>query len=90
MANEEIFIKILCTRSLAQLSLTFHYYHRISCATIEKAIEKEMEGKLKHALLAIIKSNENLPKYFAGKIFKIKKNDVKGTTHKKNFSVLLV
>ena len=54
-----------------QLSLTFHYYHRISCTTIEKAIEKEMEGKLKHALLAIIKSNENLPKYFAGKIVKV-------------------
>jgi annexin A3 len=68
LANEEIFIKILCTRSFVQLSLTFHYYHRISCTTIEKAIEKEMEGKLKHALLAIIKSNENLPKYFAGKI----------------------
>jgi len=66
-ANEEIFIRILCTRNLAQLSLTFYYYYCISCTTIEKAIEKEMGGKLKHALLAIIKSNENLPKYFAGK-----------------------
>lgn len=71
IANEKIFTDILCSRSYAQLALTFEYYYQLASTTIDKAIEKEIEGKLKHAFLALINLNQNLPEYFAGLIFKL-------------------
>ena len=67
--NENIFISIICFRSLPQLYVTCEYYYQIASQPLDKSIEKEMNGKLKCALLAVIKSNENVAKYYAEKLY---------------------
>lgn len=67
-SNENKFINIICFRSLPHLNVTLEYYYKIASIPLDKSIEKEMSGKIKYALLAIIKSNENLAKFFAEKL----------------------
>lgn len=67
LSNEQKFIHILCTRSYSQLALTFYYYYQLASCTLENSLEREMTSKLKHGLIAIIKSNANLPHYLASK-----------------------
>ena len=60
------FIRIFCSRSFAQLNATFDIYgEQNNKNDIEKAIKKEMSGKLERAFLAIVKSIRNKPEYFA-------------------------
>lgn len=51
--DEEVFSRILCRASYAQLRLIFHYYKEVSGNAIEQAIRKEMSGNFKRALLTI-------------------------------------
>ena len=64
-SSENKFISIICFRSLPQLYVTLEYYYLIASRPLEKSIEKEMSEKIKHALLTIIRSNQNAPRYFA-------------------------
>lgn len=63
--DEGEFVRILCSRSFAQLRATFDEYYKISNTDIEKAIKKEMSGDLERACLALAKSVRNKPAYFA-------------------------
>ncbi len=47
------FVRILCSRSFAQLRATFLHYEQLCGTDIEKSIKKEMSGDLEDALLAI-------------------------------------
>lgn len=66
MGTDEIeFIRILCSRNFRQLDATFEEYTKISGTDIEKAIKKEMSGKLERSLLAIVKTIRNKPAFYA-------------------------
>ena len=65
MGTDEIeFIRILCSRSFAQLNATFNAYFEYSNTDIEKAIKKEFSGNLEKALLTIGRIWNNFLKIF--------------------------
>lgn len=51
--DEEIFNRIMCTRSWCQLKATFDYYRKQTGRDIEVDIRKEFAGDLQTALLTI-------------------------------------
>ena len=51
--DEDEFVRILCSRSFAQLKATFQEYERLSGKTIEGSIKSEMGGDLEDGLVAI-------------------------------------
>lgn len=51
--DEEVFNRIMAHSSFEQLRLVFDEYKSLSGTTIEQAIEHEVDGDLKDALLAI-------------------------------------
>jgi annexin A7/11 len=71
--DEGEFVRILCSRSFAQLRATFEEYYKISNTDIEQAIKKEMSGDLARACLAIARSVKNKPAYFAKQLNKAMK-----------------
>ncbi|MEQ2232917.1 hypothetical protein ILYODFUR_016420 [Ilyodon furcidens] len=76
--DEEKFIDILCHRSVPQLRQTVIEYKSISKKTLQESIKSEMSGHLENLLVAIVKCVENLPAYFAERLFKAMKGA--GTT----------
>jgi len=69
MGTDEItFVRILCSRSFAQLNETSSHYLKICGKDIEKAIKKEMSGDLERACLAIIKTTRSVPAFFADRL----------------------
>lgn len=66
MGTDEIeFIRILCSRNFRQLYATFEAYEKFCGTDIEKAIKKEMSGKLERSLLAIVKTIRNKQAFYA-------------------------
>ncbi|XP_073428105.1 annexin A5 isoform X2 [Dendrobates tinctorius] len=63
--DEEKFITILGTRSIAHLRKTFDKYMTISGYQIEESICRETCGNLESLLLAIVKSVRSVPAYLA-------------------------
>ncbi|XP_069599983.1 annexin A5 isoform X1 [Ranitomeya imitator] len=63
--DEEKFITILGTRSIAHLRKTFDKYMTISGYQIEESICRETCGNLENLLLAIVKSVRSVPAYLA-------------------------
>lgn len=51
--DEEVFNKIMAHESFAQLKIIFEKYKEVSGNTIEQAINHELGGELKEAMLAI-------------------------------------
>lgn len=51
--DEEVFNRIMAHSSFAQLRLVFDEYKELSGQTIEQAIEHEMDGELKDAIMAL-------------------------------------
>lgn len=51
--EEGIFVRVLVSRSFAQLRATFDAYQRLTGKDIEDAIKGETEGDLEEALVAI-------------------------------------
>ncbi|MED6241817.1 hypothetical protein ATANTOWER_027742 [Ataeniobius toweri] len=76
--DEEKFTDILCHRSVPQLRQTVIEYKSISKKTLQESIKSEMSGHLENLLVAIVKCVENLPAYFAERLFKAMKGA--GTT----------
>jgi len=66
--DEDEFVRILCSRSFAQLKATFQEYERLSGKTIEGSIKSEMGGDLEDALVAIVKSMKDKGEYFAERL----------------------
>lgn len=65
--NESKFIRVLSSRNFLQLEETFNVYLEVSGGSdIEQAIQKELSGDFKTALLTTVKSVRNRPLYFAG------------------------
>ncbi|XP_022708507.1 annexin A4-like isoform X2 [Varroa jacobsoni] len=63
--DEGAFISVFCSNSYEQLRAIFHEYRALAGHDIMDAINNEMSGDLKDALLAIVKSVFNTPLYFA-------------------------
>ncbi|KAF8793784.1 Annexin-B12 like protein [Argiope bruennichi] len=61
----ELFTKILCSRSISQLQVTFEAYERISGHSLTAAIRSEFSGDTKDTLLAIVYCIKNRNKFFA-------------------------
>ncbi|XP_035229854.1 annexin A7-like, partial [Stegodyphus dumicola] len=61
----EIFTKILCTRSPAQLETTFGDYEKIAGHTLTAAIRSEFTGDSENTLLSIVYCIKNRNRYFA-------------------------
>ncbi|XP_053317393.1 annexin A5 [Spea bombifrons] len=72
--DEEKFITILGTRSIAHLRKVFDRYMTISGYQIEESIDRETSGHLEKLLLAIVKCVRSVPGYFAETLY----NAVKG------------
>ncbi|XP_064458303.1 annexin-B12-like [Ornithodoros turicata] len=72
--DESMFQMILASRSFEQLRLVFREYAKIADHDIMDAIENEMSGDYKNALLTIVKAVYNIPLYFAEKL----RNAMKG------------
>jgi DNA-directed RNA polymerase subunit F len=68
--DESAFISTLCSNSYEQLRAIFAEYKTLSGHDIMTAIENEMSGDLKDALLTIVKSIYNSPLYFAERLYK--------------------
>jgi len=68
--DESRFNVILASRSLAQLQLVFEEYKRISKKDMEQAIKSEMSGDIEDGMLAIVRSAQNMPAYFAERLYK--------------------
>ncbi|XP_044284883.1 annexin A5 [Varanus komodoensis] len=68
--NEEKFITILGTRSVAHLRRVFDKYMTISGFQIEESIDRETSGALEKLLLATVKSIRSVPAYFAESLFR--------------------
>jgi len=66
--DESAFIRILASRSFAQLRATFDAYFKISETDISKSINSEVSGLFEEALIAIVESIRNRPAYFAKRL----------------------
>lgn len=53
--DEEVFNRVLSHSSFAQLRLVFEEYKNLSGQTIEQAVNHEIGGELKEAIMAISK-----------------------------------
>ena len=71
--DESVFNSILVAESFHQLAVTFYEYEKLAGHTVANAIDKEMSGDLKKGMLAIARSVENRPFYFAEKLYKAMK-----------------
>ncbi|XP_028932612.1 annexin A5 isoform X2 [Ornithorhynchus anatinus] len=67
--DEEKFITILGTRSVAHLRKVFDKYMTISGFQIEETIDRETSGNLEQLLLAIVKSVRSVPAYLAETLY---------------------
>jgi annexin A7/11 len=63
--DEEAFTTLLAHQSFYQLKLVFDEYANISGKTIQQAVESELGGELKEAILTIARRTESAPRYFA-------------------------
>eukprot|EP00064_Thunnus_orientalis_P014763 superscaffoldBa00002620_g14810 len=68
--DEDMFIDILCHRSIPQLRQTLVEYKNISKKTLQESIESEMSGDLEKLLVAVVKCVKNVPVYLAERLFK--------------------
>jgi len=68
--DESRFNQILALQSFDQLRLVFQEYAKISRRTIEQSIKSEMSGYLEKGMLTIVKCVQDLPGYFAEKLYK--------------------
>lgn len=72
--EDDVFTKILCSRSRAQLQETLDAYERIAGHSLAAAIRSEFSGDAQETLLAIIYCMKNKNKYFAKQL----KDSLKG------------
>lgn len=72
--NEDVFNRIFCKKSYAQLRATFSEYYRLASKDITEAIESEFSGDLKQGLLAIAHVARCRPAFFAIRLY----NTMKG------------
>lgn len=63
--DEHVFIRILCSRSFAQLNATFAYYKEMFKKDFGRVLRKELSGNLLLACETIYFSVVNKPTYFA-------------------------
>jgi len=66
--DEEVFNRILSHGSFAQLRLVFEEYKNLSGQTIEQAVNHEIGGELKEAIMAIIECVQSPPNFFAKRL----------------------
>lgn len=76
--DEDMFIDILCHRSVPQLRQTLVEYKSLSNKTLQESIESEMSGTLEKILVAIVKCVKSVPAYLAERLYKAMKGA--GTT----------
>ncbi|CAF0866559.1 unnamed protein product [Adineta ricciae] len=67
-------VRLLCTRSNAQLAQIFTAYQQYSHVDIEQTIQKNIAGHLYHTLIAIIRLIRNQARFFADELKKCLKN----------------
>lgn len=67
--DESKFNQILCSDSFEQLRMVFQEYHRISNRSIEQSIKREMSGDVEKGFVSIVKCVDNLPGFFATKLY---------------------
>ncbi|KAG8454090.1 hypothetical protein GDO86_000650 [Hymenochirus boettgeri] len=67
--DEEKFITILGTRSVAHLRKVFDKYMTISGYQIEESIDRETSGHLEKLLLGVVKSIRSVPEYLAETLY---------------------
>uniref|UniRef100_H3B3V1 Annexin n=1 Tax=Latimeria chalumnae TaxID=7897 RepID=H3B3V1_LATCH len=72
--DEDKFITILGTRSVAHLRKVFDQYMKVSGYEIEESICNETSGHLENLLLAVVKCVRSVPAYFAECLY----NSMKG------------
>ncbi|XP_078509746.1 annexin A6 isoform X2 [Lissotriton helveticus] len=70
---ETRFMSILCTRSYPHLRRVFQEFIKLTNHDVEHTIKKEMKGDFKDALVAIVKSVQNKPAFFAERLRKAMK-----------------
>ncbi|KAH7954964.1 hypothetical protein HPB49_023446 [Dermacentor silvarum] len=68
--DESVFNQILASQSYEQLLLVFREYNALTNQTIVESISREMSGDLRRGFLAIAKCVNNIPFYFAEKLYK--------------------
>ncbi|XP_065213023.1 annexin B10-like isoform X2 [Planococcus citri] len=68
--KEEVFNRILSHESYDQLALIFEKYKSVSGHTIEQALNSEVSGDLKEAMLAVVECVQSPPEYFAKQLKK--------------------
>lgn len=85
--NVETFIKILTTRSTAQLCKTFQRYASMSDLSLPKALQSELKGDVEDCLVDIVKVCWNTPAFFAEKLHAAMKG--RGTCEKTLIRILV-
>lgn len=86
--DESEFVRILCSRSFAQLNATFETYNSMYHTDIEDVIKNEFSGHLKKALSTIVRSVRSKPSYFAEMFYKAIQRDA--TTKTKDLIQILI
>ncbi|XP_037046645.1 annexin B10-like [Bradysia coprophila] len=67
--DEEVFNRVLSHGSFAHLRYVFTEYKNLSGRTIEQAVNDEMSGDLRDAILTIIECVQSTSAYFAKRLF---------------------
>uniref|UniRef100_A0A1I7Y1S8 Annexin n=1 Tax=Steinernema glaseri TaxID=37863 RepID=A0A1I7Y1S8_9BILA len=76
--DESCFNAILVQQSFRQLDRVFVEYEKVTGHPIEEAIEKEFSGDVKKGYLALVRSIQNRPRYFAFQLNKALKKGFGG------------
>jgi annexin A7/11 len=84
--DDSEFVRILVSRSFAQLRATFDAYQKIAGKDIEKSIINEMNGDLEEALVAIVQSIRNRQNFFAQRL----NDSMKGTGTDENQIIRII
>lgn len=74
--DEKSIIELLCMKSFAQISLINDEFKKLTGDYLEKAVKKNISDNLKDALIAIIRTSNNVSGYYARRINKAINNHI--------------
>lgn len=70
ITEEKQILEMLCTESFSQIAMINSEYQKLTGSALEKTVKKNISDNLKDALIAIIRTSNNVSEYYARRINK--------------------